>query len=105
MVSSFGFRLDHQLGQLTRPPGTIQHLEAEKTRLAGLKLPPGLDPATGAAVRGSIGNAFSFGFRLIMLICAALAVASAVVSRLLIPNQNFSPASNQSFMEEQRRAS
>jgi EmrB/QacA subfamily drug resistance transporter len=99
MVSAFGFRLDHQLGQLTLPPGAIQHLEAEKTRLAGLQLPPGLDPATGAAVRGSIGNAFSFGFRLIMLICAALAVASAVVSRLLIPNQNFSPASNQSTFQ------
>jgi len=50
-----------------------------------LQVPTGLDPGTAAAVKQLIGHAFVFGFRIVMLICAGLSVASAVLAGLMIP--------------------
>jgi hypothetical protein len=36
-------------------------------------------------IRASISRAFVHGFRIIMLICAGLSLASALVARLMIP--------------------
>jgi hypothetical protein len=47
-------------------------------------LPDGLDPETKTAVRQSIDGAFVFGFRIVMLICAALSVASAAAAAAMI---------------------
>jgi len=57
-------------------------------------LPVGVDDSLRAAIRDSIGEAFVFGFRLVILICAGLSVASAAVAWLLIPKGAFdsSPA-------------
>ena len=38
-----------------------------------------------AALKESIGKAFVFGFRIVMLICAALSVVSAAAAWLMIP--------------------
>ena len=46
-----------------------------------------LDSNTTAAVRMAIYQAFIFGFRLIMLFCAGLSVASAAVAWLMIPDK------------------
>jgi hypothetical protein len=54
--------------------------------LAGLDLPTGLDPGTGLAIRAQIVRSFVFGFRLVLLICSGLAVASSGVSILMIPS-------------------
>ena len=42
-------------------------------------------PATSAAIKQSVGEAFVFGFRIVMLICAGLSLASAAVAWLMIP--------------------
>ena len=50
------------------------------------QVPRGLDARSSSAVRAAIDHAFVFGFRLIMLFCAGLAVASAAVaSRMIRP--------------------
>src|ERR1700680_432150 len=85
MVSAFGSRLDHSLADFLLPPAVVQEVRANRIKLAGLQAPAGLDANTKTAVEESIEEAFIFGFRLVMFICACLAVASAGVAWLMIP--------------------
>jgi hypothetical protein len=54
-------------------------------KLANLDAPPGVDSQTAEAIRFAISEAFVFGFRLIVLVCAVLAIASAGVAWRNIP--------------------
>src|SRR6202171_4053097 len=85
MVSAFGYRLRRSLTQLSLTPAVLQEVRANQIKLAGLQVPAGLDPNTKTAVEESIAEAFIFGFRIVMFICACLAVASAGVAWLMIP--------------------
>ena len=84
MVKAFGSRLNHSLDHLSVPSGMLQKLQSDEIRLAGLQAPAALDPATRAAIQEMIGDAFVFGFRVVMLICAGLAVLSAAVAARMI---------------------
>lgn len=84
MVNVFGYRLNRRLTSLPLPPVILHEVKANETKLAGLQLPTGLDPATQAALTGSIKQAFLLGFRVVLLICAGLSAASAAVAWLLI---------------------
>jgi EmrB/QacA subfamily drug resistance transporter len=85
MVNAFGSRLNHSLAHFSLAPGVGKMIMADKIKLAGLQLPVGLSPTTQAALEESIGEAFIFGFRIVMSICAGLAVASSAVAWLMIP--------------------
>ena len=85
MVKAFGSRLDHSLTDFLLPPGIFQTIHAEEIKLAGLQLPAGLDADTVTAIKKSVGEAFIFGYRIVMLICAALSVGSAGVAWRTIP--------------------
>jgi MFS family permease len=87
MVNAFGSRLNRGLTDLVLPPAILQQVQADVIKLAGLPVPTGLDPGTTAAVRQLIAQAFVSGFRIVMLICAGLSVASAVVAGLMIPKR------------------
>jgi EmrB/QacA subfamily drug resistance transporter len=85
MVKAFGFRLDNALAHLPLPPGVLQELHADEIKLAGLQLPAGLNPGMKVAIKESIAEAFVFGFRIVMLVCAGLFVAGATVAWFMIP--------------------
>jgi EmrB/QacA subfamily drug resistance transporter len=85
MMKAFGFRLDNGLAQLSLAPAMLQKLHADEIKLAGLQAPAGLDPGMKSAIKESVGEAFVFGFRIVMLICAGLSVASAAVAWFMIP--------------------
>jgi EmrB/QacA subfamily drug resistance transporter len=85
MVKAFGSRLNNTLAHFALPPVILQQLQADVIRLAGLQVPAGLDPRTKAIIQGAIAEAFVFGFRLVMVICAGLSVASSTVAWLMIP--------------------
>ncbi len=87
MVNAFGARLDSRLANFSLPPGTLHEIQAGEIKLAGLQLPASLNETTGTAIKESVREAFVFGFRLIMLICAGLSVASAAAAWLLIPGK------------------
>lgn len=93
MVKAFGFRLDNTLAHLPLPPDSLQMLHADEIKLAGLQVPTGLDPDLKIAVKNAIGEAFVFGFRVVMLICAALSVAGAAVTWFMIPKNSEPPKS------------
>jgi EmrB/QacA subfamily drug resistance transporter len=85
MLKAFGFRLDNTLGHLPLPPGVLQELHADEIKLAGLQVPAGMSPGIKIAIKESVGEAFVFGFRIVMLICAGLSLASAAVAWFMIP--------------------
>jgi len=87
MLSAFGYKLNEDLAKRSLPSGVVHEIQSQKIKLAGLDVPSRLDPETKAAITQSVRNAFVFGFRLVMLTCAALSIASAAVAWRLIPNR------------------
>jgi EmrB/QacA subfamily drug resistance transporter len=91
MVKAFGLRLDNELTRFSLTPGSLQRLHTNAIQLAGLQVPAGLNPDMKIAIRESIGAAFVFGFRIVMLICTGLSVAGAAVAWLMIPKDRERP--------------
>jgi EmrB/QacA subfamily drug resistance transporter len=86
MVSAFAHRLLGSLAPLHLPPGVLQQIQSGAVKLGALKVPANLDIDTSAAIQAAIASAFVFGFRVVMLISAALSVASAGVALWMIPS-------------------
>jgi membrane protein implicated in regulation of membrane protease activity len=59
------------------PSVVLSELQSNEIRLGAMEVPAGVDGELAAAIRLSIGQAFVFAFRLAMVICAALSLASA----------------------------
>lgn len=85
MVMAFRIRLDHALDPLSLPVGILHEIQGQETRLAAIQPPTSLDAWTRAAVTNSIRQAFVFGFRVVMMICAGLSLASAAVTLVMVP--------------------
>jgi EmrB/QacA subfamily drug resistance transporter len=86
MVKVFSARLNFSLNHLSLPPSVLQEIHAGETKLAALPIPADIDPASQAAViiKQSISKAFICGFRIVMLICAGLSLASSAVAWRMI---------------------
>jgi predicted MFS family arabinose efflux permease len=85
MVSAFSANLQHSLSGLNLAPAALHQIQSSVIKLAGLEVPAGLDSQTTSAIHTAIAHAFISAFRLVTLICAALAVASAAVAARMIP--------------------
>jgi predicted MFS family arabinose efflux permease len=72
------------LARLSLPSEARHMLIAQQSKLVGIALPAGLSPATHAALQQAISESFVTGFRVVMLIAAGLALASALSALLLI---------------------
>jgi EmrB/QacA subfamily drug resistance transporter len=84
MAWAFEGSLHDALPGLRLPADVLGLVESQRSKLAAIELPPGLDPAAAASIHRAVGEAFVSGFRWIMGISAALAVASALAAALLI---------------------
>jgi hypothetical protein len=84
MVAAFSSHLNNSLDRLSLPSGILVGLRREEVKLAGLQVPAGLDPATTAAIKRSVGDAFVFGFRIVMSICAVLSLGGAAIVSLML---------------------
>jgi hypothetical protein len=69
---------------LNLPSGVQQAIDVQRTRLAGIVIPPGVSSQVRAMLKQAIDESFVSGFRVVLLICAGLALASALVSWLMI---------------------
>jgi EmrB/QacA subfamily drug resistance transporter len=90
MTEAFAHSLRPSLASLNLNASVVTQLESNVAKLGGLNSPSGVDSQTAAAIRSAIAEAFVFSFRLIMLLCAVLAVASAGVAWRKIPAE-FAP--------------
>ncbi len=90
---TFTSSLDSRLAMLNIPATIRQVIAAQHSKLASINIPAGISSATHAALVQAINESFIAGFRVVMLIAAGLALASALSSLLLIEgkNQKFSP--------------
>ena len=87
MVKAFSFHLHSGLSPLTLPPDVVHALTSSQTKLAALDIPAGLDTNTTAAVHRAVSEAFVFGFRLVMLLCAGLSVAAGAIAGLMLSSR------------------
>ena len=83
MVSAFNHSLRYSIASLDLPPHALQEIQSNAIKLAGLQVPANLDAGTATMIRTAIARAFVFGFRIIMVICAGLSVASASAGNLM----------------------
>jgi EmrB/QacA subfamily drug resistance transporter len=90
-VHSFSTHLDRSLSRLPLSAEQMQQMKSSYVKLAALEIPPGLDPDTSSEIKASVNQAFVYGFRLIMLICAGLSILSAAQSWWLIPDLQQQP--------------
>ena len=91
VVTAFSGQLNRRLADLMLPAEVRTSLQSNEIKLAALKPPAGIEPQTRAAIESSIVTSFVFSFRLMMWICAALALASAAVAWQTIPGGRSSP--------------
>ena len=97
VLSVFTSSLDSQLGTLHLSPG-VQHLiDVQRIKLAGITIPTNVSGGVQVALKRAIDESFVSGFRLVALISAALALASALSAWLLVEGK---PARAESTAKE-----
>ena len=84
MLHVFNDGLNRRVVGWKLPAAVSQSLEAQRTKLAAVAVPENQDPATRQLIRRAVDESFVSGFRAIMAIGAALAVASAGTALTLI---------------------
>ena len=84
VLSSFNGALDERLDDLGAPVAIVAALEDERVNLAGLEVPEAAGPALTASIERAVDESFVFGFRVAMLVGAAMAAAAALAGGLLI---------------------
>jgi len=84
MASIFNRGLHGHLERAELTPALIEAVELQRDKLAAIELPAHTDPREEALARQAIADAFVTGVRWIMLISAALALASAASAWVLI---------------------
>jgi EmrB/QacA subfamily drug resistance transporter len=85
MVAEFSTHVNRSLATVAMPDDARSELQSNEIKLAALTPPQGVEPATAATIESSIIASFVFSFRLMMGICAALAIASAAAAWRMIP--------------------
>jgi EmrB/QacA subfamily drug resistance transporter len=89
MVTAFDHSLRESLAALRLRSDIVRELELNEARLGSLEAPSSIDPETAVTIHGAVAEAFIFGFRLIMFLCAGLAAASAAIAWRTISPQTF----------------
>jgi hypothetical protein len=84
MLHVFDRRLDQRVAEMRLSPATVQSLQSQYGRLAAIAVPEDQDPRTQQLIRRAIDESFVSGFRAIMAIGSALALASAATAFTLI---------------------
>jgi Na+/melibiose symporter-like transporter len=78
VLIGFNQKLDTRLAGLDLPVQVQEELDEQRINLAGAEVPAGLDAETTQTIKEAIAWSFVDSFRLLMLISAGLALASAL---------------------------
>lgn len=92
ILAVFNGALDSAIAPLHLSAQTHLLLDAQRANLAGAQAPAGPQQA---AIQQAIATSFVAGFRVVMLICAALAVASSVSAGVLVEGEGLGEALRQ----------
>jgi EmrB/QacA subfamily drug resistance transporter len=80
MLQVFSRSLESRLLAMDLPEAPRNYVYEQRIKLAGVELPSDLKPEQQTSVRQTLSESFVSGFRVLMLIAAALAVCSAACS-------------------------
>jgi EmrB/QacA subfamily drug resistance transporter len=84
MTGVFARNFDTSLQKLELPAETRAELEAQTSRLATISIPEQVKEETRLAVKSAVEESFVRGFRVVILIAAALALTSSLFAWLLL---------------------
>jgi EmrB/QacA subfamily drug resistance transporter len=84
MLHTFSHSLVNRLNEVQVDEQLKQFVLDQRVKLAGIEVPATTSAATRELVKGVVATSFVFGFRMIMLIAAVLAVLSAASSWFMI---------------------
>src|ERR1700736_3053066 len=89
VVGTFATALATRLDGLRIPPDVRTALMAQTARLIEAQVPPQADEPTRRLLEQAVAGAFVHTFRVIMLVCAGLALAGALCAALTpaVPNK------------------
>ena len=87
MLQTFSRSLEQRLAGVDVSEDIRHSLSDQRIKLAGLELPSNLSPETQSQLERAVADSFVSGFRVIILIAAALALGSALSGRLMIANK------------------
>jgi MFS family permease len=105
MVSLFSHHLNQRLTVLALSVDAARVVRANEIKLAAITVPDSIDSITATALRSSIDQAFVFGFRLIMLMCAGLSAASSGFALAMIGgNRNLSAFQKSDLRQRENRS-
>ena len=79
--------IDRRLNAIAIPAEARQQVNADRIKLAAMQIPSGINEEMRTALRQTINECFVFGFRRVMLVGTALALASSLASALIIRRQ------------------
>jgi EmrB/QacA subfamily drug resistance transporter len=88
IVRSFNGALDQRLARIDLVPEVRLAIDEQRVRLAGAELGPSIDGRTRVALEQAIDESFVFGFRVVMLTAAGLALVGALAAFAMIENQD-----------------
>ena len=88
MLQVFNHVLDRRLAEWNVPASVSRSLQVERTKLADIALPDDQDPAMRQLIRRAVEESFVSGFRVVMIIGTALALAGAGTALTLIGRSN-----------------
>ena len=84
MLHAFTYKLGVWLSQIQIDGRLKTSVYEQSVKLAGIEIPNSVDPLVQQQLKSAVAASFVFGFRLIMLVSAALALTSALSAWLLI---------------------
>lgn len=84
VLAAFNISLDGHLATLHLTPAIQSAIDVQRIKLIDIQIPAGVSAQTHTALEHAIAESFVTSFRLVMLIAAGLALASAVSAWLLI---------------------
>ena len=80
----FNAGLGEGLAALDIPANVLSAIEAERAKLAGASVPAGVGAPLAMTIEAAIDEAFVRGYRAVMILGAALALAAALTARIAI---------------------
>jgi EmrB/QacA subfamily drug resistance transporter len=87
MLKTFDRHLVRNLAEINLTPEIRKELDTQKIKLAAIEIPEQIDIATRERIKRSIDESFVAGFRVVMWIGSALALASAATAWTMIRNK------------------
>ena len=92
MSGAFNPALERGISALDLPPAVRRGIEEQRQRLAAITVPSQVDAKAAESIKLAVDEAFVAGFRRVMLVCAALALLSALSAAVWIRSESRSAA-------------